>query len=69
MGSKKEEKGKTTMNKEQQTKDLEEKIEWHLHNISHLPETSRTYQTGQKIIKMYAKQYKELTGDYYRRNF
>lgn len=57
------------MNKQQQTKDLEEKIEMHLQNILHLPETSKTYKLGQEIIKGYAKQYKELTGDYYRRNW
>ena len=56
---------KTLETLEQQTRDLEEKIEWHLTNMNLSPQGSRTYRYGEKIVRMYAKQYKELTGDWY----
>ena len=55
--------------KTQQVKDLEQKIEWHISNIKYLNQDSRTYKVGSKAIKMYALQYKELTGEYYRREW
>ena len=48
---------------------LSDKIEFHLRNISHLNEDSQTYKTGSQIIKQYALEYKQLTGDWYVRSF
>jgi len=59
-------KQKTYMDK---VKGLEETIEFHFNNISHLSTDSNTYKEGAKMIRIYAAQYKELTGDWYRRDW
>lgn len=53
----------------EKVKDLEEKIEWNLDNITHLSSDSQTYKFGARIIRMYAMEYKTLTGEFYRRDW
>jgi len=48
---------------------LIERIEWNFNNIKYLPETSNTYKIGSNIIRKYAEEYKDLTGEYYKREW
>jgi len=46
-------------------KRLEEQMEFHHNNILHLKHTSQTYKQGAEMIRQYAIEHKELTGQWY----
>ena len=46
---------------------LEAKIEWWLDVLKYAPKESDLFKSSEEIIKNYALEYKELTGDFYRR--
>lgn len=58
-----------TIEKAKKAVDLEEKIEWWLDQLNWIPKKTGTHDRTQDVIKMYAKQYKELTGEWYRRDW
>ena len=65
----KKEEEKMTLDKLNQQLRLEEQIEFHIQNVLVCPEDSKTYKTGEKMIRELALEYKKLTGEYYRREW
>jgi len=53
----------------EKVKNLETQIELNFNNIIHLPTLSETYQVGERIIRGYAMQYQQLTGQPYIRDW